>query len=381
MATPDPGFGVYVHWPFCKAKCPYCDFNSHVRHHGVDQARFADALVRDISAMAARTPGRAVTSVFFGGGTPSLMEPHVVGRVLDAIAEGWPVRGDVEITLEANPTSAEAENFRGYRAAGVNRVSIGVQSLRDDALKSLGRQHTADEALGAIAMARDVFERVSFDLIYARPKQTVPEWRGELGEALALKPDHISAYQLTIEPETPFADLYAKGVLAVPNDDQAADLYDVTQDLCGDAGLPAYEVSNHAAPGAQSRHNLVYWRYGEYAGVGPGAHSRIIEDGVRVAIDTVKSPEDWQADVLGGGSGHASERNLSADECVNEMLLMGLRLTEGVSLSRLASLGGHMPDEHVMRSLEELGMVSLQSDTLRATPQGRLVLNSVIAAL
>ncbi len=383
VGTPDVGFGVYIHWPFCKAKCPYCDFNSHVRHGGVDQAGFAQALTADLAAMAQRTPGRHVTSIFFGGGTPSLMEPATVKTVLGAVYAGWSVDGDAEITLEANPTSVEARNFSDYRAAGVNRVSVGVQSLDNRALKFLGRQHTSEEALAAVELARRAFDRVSFDLIYALPGQTMEAWGEQLSRALALGPDHISAYQLTIEPETPFADLFEKGALLVPEDDAAADLYDLTQELCGRAGLAAYEVSNHARAGAESRHNLLYWRYGEYVGAGPGAHSRILEDGARVAIDTVKSPEAWRNAIASGASGHASERRLTAHECGQEMLLMGLRLSEGVSLDRLEELGGYVPQQAPIDALVAIGLLrhDLAAKKIQATPKGRLVLNSVIAAL
>lgn len=381
--TPEVGFGVYVHWPFCKAKCPYCDFNSHVRHGGVDQQDFAQALAADIAAMAARTPGRRVTSIFFGGGTPSLMAPQTVDTVLSSIAGGWHVASDVEVTLEANPTSVEAENFAAYRSAGVNRVSVGVQSLDDRALKFLGRQHTAAEALEAVAAARDTFERVSFDLIYARPGQTLEDWHDELARALALGPDHISAYQLTIEPETAFFDLQERGALKVPDDDAAADLYGLTQELCAAAGLAAYEVSNYARSGAQSRHNLLYWRYGEYAGIGPGAHSRLVEDGVRRAIDAIRSPEEWRTSITAGHGGHASERALTPDECADEMLLMGLRLSEGVSLDRLAQIGGQLPSPDAIVALVNLGMLRHDEANARisTTAEGRLVLNSVIAAL
>jgi putative oxygen-independent coproporphyrinogen III oxidase len=259
-------FGVYVHWPFCKAKCPYCDFNSHVRHRPVDQAAFAAALGREIARFAELAPGRIVTSIFFGGGTPSLMEPSTVGTVLDAIAGHWTVAGDVETSLEANPTSVEAANFAAYRAAGINRVSLGVQALDDDALRLLGRQHSAAEAVDAFAVARAHFDRVSFDLIYARPRQTVEAWSGELSRAVALAIDHLSLYQLTIEPGTAYFDLHERGKLVTPADDCAADLYDLTQELTQQAGLSTYEVSNHAAAGQESRHNLLYWRYGEYAG-------------------------------------------------------------------------------------------------------------------
>ncbi|MEM7567515.1 MAG: radical SAM family heme chaperone HemW, partial [Pseudomonadota bacterium] len=278
VPSPDaPGFGIYVHWPFCAAKCPYCDFNSHVRHGGVDQAAFAAALVAELRHMAGRTPGRTVTSVFFGGGTPSLMEAGTVETVLGAIHDLWTVSPEAEITLEANPTSAEAERFRGYRSAGVNRLSLGVQSLNDVDLKFLGRLHSAAEALAAIEMARATFPRLSFDLIYARPGQTVRAWSEELNAAIGYAADHLSLYQLTIEPETPFHALQRAGRLRVPQSDEARALYDVTQEITTRAGLPAYEISNHAVPGAESRHNLVYWRYGEYVGVGPGAHGRLIE--------------------------------------------------------------------------------------------------------
>jgi len=381
--APEIGFGVYVHWPFCKAKCPYCDFNSHVRHQGIDQQDFAAALVRELSAMAARTPGRQVTSVFFGGGTPSLMEPLVVETIMGALHDAWQVAPDVEVTLEANPTSVEARNFSAYHSAGVTRISIGVQSLNDAALKFLGRQHSAAEALDAIALARSVFDRVSFDLIYARPGHTVDEWRDELVRALELAPDHISAYQLTIEPDTAFFDLHAKGALKVPGDDRAADLFDVTQELCERAGLPAYEISNHARSGAESRHNLLYWRYGEYVGIGPGAHSRLAEDGYRTAVDTIRSPELWRAAVDKQGHGHLDERRLTPRECADEMLLMGLRLAEGVALDRLQSLGGFAPASKAIGELETLGLVhhDRANGHLTATACGRLVLNGVIAAL
>ena len=267
-------FGVYVHWPFCLSKCPYCDFNSHVRHAPIDEERFAGAFAREIETTAGRAPGHEVSSIFLGGGTPSLMRPQTVGAILDAIGRHWRVAPDVEVTLEANPTSVEATRFAGYRAAGVNRVSIGVQSLNDGALKALGRLHNAREALDAVAIARKTFERYSFDLIYARPGQTPATWKPELERALNEAGEHLSLYQLTIEPDTPFHTLHASGKLVIPDNDTARDLYDVTQDVCARAGLPAYEISNHARPGAECRHNLVYWRTHEYAGIGPGAHGR-----------------------------------------------------------------------------------------------------------
>ena len=307
-------FGVYVHWPFCAAKCPYCDFNSHVRHQPVDEARFAAALGRELAYFAALTPARNVTSIFLGGGTPSLMRPETVGSVLDAIAGNWTVAPDAEVTLEANPSSVEQQRFRGYRAAGVNRVSLGVQSLRDDALKALGRIHDAAEARRAIELARAMFPRLSFDLIYARPEQSLADWAAELRAALLLAADHLSLYQLTIEPETPFARLHAAGKLRVPDSDAAADLYALTQEITEEAGLPAYEVSNHAAAGAESRHNVTYWRYRDYVGVGPGAHGRITTNGVKLATATERHPETWLAKVESGGRGLVAEQPLAQEE-------------------------------------------------------------------
>ena len=381
--TPDIGFGVYVHWPFCKAKCPYCDFNSHVRHGSVDQAGFARAIARELRTMADRLPGREVTSIFFGGGTPSLMSAETVDAVLSTIAASWPVAADAEITLEANPTSVEASRFGDYRAAGINRVSVGVQSLNDRALKFLGRQHSSDEALEAVALARRGFERVSFDLIYGRPGQTETAWRAELSAALALEPDHLSLYQLTIEPGTAFAALHEAGALDMPGDDHLAALYQVTGDLCAEHDLSAYEVSNYALPGAESRHNLVYWRYGEYVGVGPGAHSRLAEETGRTSIETIEQPEAWLEAVRDRGAGHAAERALSHADSADEMLLMGLRLAEGISPERYAAMGGKPLDRQKIDEMAGLGLVEIGSGNgnIRATPEGRLVLNAVIAEL
>src|SRR5262245_50199213 len=298
-----PAFGVYVHWPFCLSKCPYCDFNSHVRHAAIDEERFLRAFTAEIATTAARVPARTVSTVFFGGGTPSLMAPETVGSLLDAIARHWAIAPDVEVTLEANPTSVEATRFRGYRAAGVNRVSLGVQALDDAALGALGRTHSAREALDALAVARSTFERYSFDLIYARPGQTCASWRAELERAISQAADHLSVYQLTIEHDTPFATLQAAGKLAVPDQDAARALYDTTQEVCSARGLPAYEFSNHATPGGECRHNLVYWRYGEYAGIGPGAHGRLDVLDKRRAIATEKHPERWLARVEQAGHG------------------------------------------------------------------------------
>src|SRR5947207_11151306 len=313
-----PAFGVYVHWPFCLSKCPYCDFNSHVRHAAIDEARFVRAFAAEIAATAARVPGRIVSTIFFGGGTPWLMRPETVGAILETIARHWSIAPNVEVTLEANPTSVEATRFRGFRAAGVNRVSLGVQALDDAALKELGRMHTAQEALDAVAIARAVFERYSFDLIYARPRQTPQAWAAELKRALAEAAEHLSLYQLTIEQDTPFATLHAAGKLAVPDEDTARALYDTTQAICAGAGLPAYEVSNHARPGAECRHNLVYWHAHEYAGIGPGAHGRIDIDGRRHATMTEKQPEAWLMRVESLGHGTIPDELLTSEERADE---------------------------------------------------------------
>jgi putative oxygen-independent coproporphyrinogen III oxidase len=379
---PSASFGVYVHWPFCLSKCPYCDFNSHVRHAAIDETRFLRAFTAEIAATAARVPGRAVATIFFGGGTPSLMQPATVGAILDAIARHWPVAPDAEVTLEANPTSVEAARFRGYRAAGVNRVSLGVQALDDDALKELGRLHTAQEALAAVAIARTIFERYSFDLIYARPRQTPDGWAAELKRALAQAAEHLSLYQLTIEQDTPFAALHAAGKLVIPDDDTARALYDTTQEICAAAGLPAYEVSNHARPGAECRHNLVYWRAQEYAGIGPGAHGRLDIDGERHAIATEKRPESWLMRVESLGHGVTVDDVLLRGEMADEFLLMGLRLTEGIDPARYASLAGRPLNPRRIAILREEGAVeTTASGMLRVTPSGFPVLDAVVADL
>jgi putative oxygen-independent coproporphyrinogen III oxidase len=380
-ADPTP-FGVYIHWPFCLSKCPYCDFNSHVRHVAIDETRYVAAFAAEIAATAARAPGRTVSTIFFGGGTPSLMQPQTVAAILDAVARHWRLAPDVEITLEANPSSVEATRFRGYRAAGVNRVSLGVQSLDDAVLKQLGRLHTVREALDAVAVARGIFERYSFDLIYARPGQSVAAWRAELARAIAEAAEHLSLYQLTIEPDTPFAALHAGGKLVLPDDDLGRDLYDLTLDHCASAGLPAYEVSNHARPGAECRHNLVYWRYGEYAGIGPGAHGRLVVDGARRATATEKRPEAWLMRVEALGHGLTTDDPLSRDEQADEFLLMGLRLTEGIDPGRYAALAGRPLDTQRIASLVGHGFVETTPDgRLRVTRSGFPVLDAVVADL
>ena len=380
--TRDAGFGVYLHWPFCAAKCPYCDFNSHVRHGGIDEPRFLDAFRSEIAHLADRTPGRTVTSVFLGGGTPSLMQPATVAGLLDAVAARWSVAPDAEITLEANPSSVEAGRFRGYRAAGVNRVSLGVQALDDAALKALGRLHDVAQALDAIRVAQAVFARTSFDLIYARSGQTPDLWQGELGAALAHAAEHLSLYQLTIEPGTPFHGLAAAGKLVVPDDDAGRALYDVTQDLCGRAGLPAYEISNHARPGAESRHNLLYWRYGEYAGIGPGAHGRLVTADGRVGTVTERSPEAWLARVERDGHGIVETETLSAPDQADEFLMMGLRLAEGIDPARYAALKGRPLNGNRVGVLVADGLLERRpGGRIAATAHGAPVLNAVVAEL
>lgn len=374
------GFGLYLHWPFCQSKCPYCDFNSHVAAV-IDQGRWLRAYQAEIRRVAAETGPRLLNSVFFGGGTPSLMAPEVVAGVLDAVRAAWPLANDVEITLEANPGSVEAGRFRAYRQAGVNRVSMGLQALNDADLRRLGRLHTVAEAEAAFAVARDCFERVSFDLIYARQDQTPEDWAAELRRALAMAVDHLSLYQLTIEDGTAFGDRFARGGLkGLPDEDRAADMFEVTQDICGAAGMAGYEVSNHARPGAESRHNLIYWRSGDWVGIGPGAHGRLTLGGVRWATEAPRAPGAWLAQVEAGQAGEQPRQALTAGERASEFLVMGLRLSEGVDLLRLRALGGRI-DADRLAGLADLGMVQLDGDRLRATAAGRLVLNAVIREL
>jgi putative oxygen-independent coproporphyrinogen III oxidase len=380
-------FGVYVHWPFCLSKCPYCDFNSHVRHSGIDESRFVRAFAAEIATTAARIGSRTVSTIFFGGGTPSLMQPATIAAVLDAVAGHWSVAPGAEITLEANPTSVEAARFRGYRSAGINRVSLGVQALDDRALGELGRLHSANEALDAVAVARGIFERYSFDLIYARPQQTPQDWANELKRALSEAGEHLSLYQLTIEQDTPFAALHAAGKLKTPDDETARALYDTTQEVCAARGLPAYEISNHARPGGECRHNLIYWRAHEYAGIGPGAHGRLNIgrldiDGARHATATEKRPEAWLARVESDGHGLVADDVLTGEELADEFLLMGLRLTEGIDPSRYAALAGRSLDPARIAALREHGLVeATPSGRLRVTMAGFPVLDAVVADL
>jgi oxygen-independent coproporphyrinogen-3 oxidase len=381
LTNPAP-FAIYVHWPFCLSKCPYCDFNSHVRHGGYDEARYVRAIESELAATAQRVPGRTVSTIFFGGGTPSLMQPSSVQAILDAIGKHWSVAPDVEVTLEANPTSVDSTRFRGYRSAGVNRVSLGVQALDDASLKELGRLHTAQEALDAVAVARSIFDRYSFDLIYARPRQTPDAWAAELKHAIAEAAEHLSLYQLTIEPGTRFFDLHKAGKLIVPDDDLGRDLYDMTQQVCADAGLPAYEISNHARPGAECRHNLVYWRGHDYAGVGPGAHGRLTLDGRRYATETDKRPETWLMRVEANGTGLIVDEKLTPGETADEYLLMGLRLAEGIDPQRFTSIAGRTLDPKRISILQGEGAVETTADgRLRVTQSGFPVLDAVVADL
>ncbi len=380
--TQPSAFGVYIHWPFCLSKCPYCDFNSHVRHGGIDQERYVAAYLREMATMARRTGKREVTSIFFGGGTPSLMKPQTVAALLDGVARHWNVARDVEVTLEANPTSVEAERFRGFRAAGVNRVSLGVQALDDTSLKELGRLHSADEAMKAVGIARSVFERYSFDLIYARPHQTPAIWAEELKRAIAEAAEHLSLYQLTIEADTPFFALHESGKLVTPDEDTARAFYDTTQEICDAAGLSAYEISNHARAGAECRHNLVYWRGDDYAGIGPGAHGRIVENGRRIATATEKRPESWLMRVESLGHGLVVDEALTREERADEYLLMGLRLAEGIDPRRFEEIAGRPLDERRIAILRAEGAVeTTKNGHLRVAQAAFPILDAVVADL
>ena len=382
----EAGFGLYVHWPFCLSKCPYCDFNSHVRDH-VDAMAWQRALIAELDHFAAETKGRTLTSIFFGGGTPSLMPPEIVGRVIDRAHGHWSVGEDLEVTLEANPTSFESGRFAALRAVGVNRVSLGVQALDDGALRFLGRGHDAQSARSAVAAARQIFDRVSFDLIYARPGQTVAGWQAELDEALGLADGHLSVYQLTIEPGTAFAARHARGDLEMPDEDVQIALYETTQDRLNDAGLPAYEVSNHARPGQASRHNLTYWRYGDYVGIGPGAHGRLTLGGERMATRTHRAPEVWLARVQANGHGEHPRETVDPPTRVREAMLMGLRLAEGVPRYRLLALAGGaeglasaLPSDRVAE-LVAAGYLADAGQRIVATAAGRQRLNAVLSYL
>jgi putative oxygen-independent coproporphyrinogen III oxidase len=374
------GFGIYIHWPFCQSKCPYCDFNSHVSAE-VDQRLWARAFVSELERYHKETPDRIVNSIFFGGGTPSLMAPELLETAILCIVENWKIARDVEITLEANPSSVEAGRFEDYRGAGINRVSLGIQSLNDGDLKRLGRLHTANEALAAIEVAQQTFQRVSIDLIYARQDQTEDAWKRELANALSLGTEHLSLYQLTIEQGTAFGKRHSQGHLAgLPDDDLSANLYSLTQSMCEAAGLPAYEVSNHARPNAQSRHNMIYWQGGEYLGVGPGAHGRLVRNGERFATDTKLSPKGWLSAAFAGNAEN-SRVALSSQEQALEYLMMSLRLTEGANLDRLHYISSTLINKRKIDELQGYDLIECKAGVLRATISGRLVLNAVIREL
>ena len=374
------GFGLYLHWPFCEAKCPYCDFNSHVARR-IDQQAWRAAYLSELRRAASETPDRVLRSIFFGGGTPSLMDPDTVAAVIAECRRLWPVANDLEITLEANPGSVEAGRFRAYRDGGVNRISMGIQALNDADLKRLGRLHTTAEARTAFDIARNTFDRVSFDLIYARQDQSRNDWEAELREALSMAVDHLSLYQLTIEQGTAFGDRYAAGKLrGLPDENLGADLFALTQDLCNAAGMPAYEVSNHARDGAQSRHNLIYWRYGDYVGIGPGAHGRLTLGNTRWATEAHSNPTRWLASVE-TSEAEKPRTALTQEDQTSEFLLMGLRLKEGIRLSRYTALAGKVLSPEILSELQDLQMITCSEERLIVSDQGFMLLNAVIVRL
>lgn len=375
------GFGIYIHWPFCAAKCPYCDFNSHVRK-SVDQSRWLSAIRLELKNNAIRTKGRTVNTIFFGGGTPSLMEPETVAGIIKEIAKLWVLALDIEISLEANPTSVEAQKFSDFRKAGINRISMGIQSLRNDDLKALGRMHSVNEARKAFDIAKDNFKRVSFDLIYARQGQSKFNWENELKEASSMAVDHLSLYQLTIEDGTRFGDLYERGNLkGMPNDSLAADMYDITQEVTLQNDMPAYEISNHAIEGAESRHNLIYWRYGDYIGVGPGAHGRISENGNKIATTTIENPENWLRGVELNGTSTIDDEVINHIDQASEYLMMSLRLIEGVDMERYKKISGVALDNKLIDKNIENGLIKVINNNLIATQRGRIILNTLIKDL
>ncbi|MBC7951995.1 MAG: coproporphyrinogen III oxidase [Rhodospirillaceae bacterium] len=376
----DPGFGIYIHWPFCLSKCPYCDFNSHVAAR-IDQPRWRAGLLRELEYFAQVKPGATVTSIFFGGGTPSLMEPATAGALIDRVASLWPTTPDLEITMEANPSTVEANRFREFRAAGIGRLSLGVQALDDASLKFLGRRHNAGEALAALEVAKSLFPRFSFDLIYARPGQTVAGWQAELTRALELAGDHLSLYQLTIEDGTAFAPAYARGDFQLPGEDDQAAMFEATQALTQAAGLPAYEVSNHAAPGSACRHNLTYWLGGDYVGIGPGAHGRLNGSATRQH----RAPEIWLDRVERHGHATQASEALNPETRAEELVMMGMRLVDGIDAATFAAAAGRslwdVVDAHGLARMEEGGFVTRTAAGIKATPAGMLVLNALTAEL
>lgn len=377
-------FGIYVHWPFCASKCPYCDFNSHVAQT-IDHAAWRDAYKKEISHFAELTKGRTVTSIFFGGGTPSLMEPATAALVIDEIQRGWRISNDCEITLEANPTSVETEKFKAFRTAGINRVSMGVQSFNESDLSFLGRQHDAGQAKAAIETAAKIFDRYSFDLIYARPGQNVSAWEAELKAAIALTRDHLSLYQLTIEKGTPFYMMHERGEFKIPDEELAGDLYEATQDVLEGAGMAAYEISNHAKPGAESRHNMTYWRYTDYVGIGPGAHGRVTIDGVKQATRGHRAPDIWLERVAAQNHGCHDFEALSARDRFTECLMMGLRLKEGIPIARLEEEGAKPFADLIgnakIKALQGEGLLEMDGQIIRATKAGMQRLNGVLSYL
>lgn len=376
------GFALYVHWPFCQAKCPYCDFNSHVSAQ-VDHDAWRSAFVKELGRLARETPDRVLSSIFFGGGTPSLLPADTVAAIIDEATHLWSIANDIEITLEANPTSVESDKLKSFRTAGVNRVSIGVQALNDVDLRRLGRMHNAAEARHAISVAQSTFDRMSFDLIYARQHQTLRDWEAELTDALSMSSGHLSLYQLTVEPDTVFGARYDRGqLLGLPHEDLAADMYLLTQDLCDAHGLPAYEVSNHAAPGLESRHNTIYWRAGDYVGVGPGAHGRITDSiGRRFCTECPKSPNEWLNLVLSDHPGELTRETLDRTAQATEFMVMGLRLTAGIDVNEYASIAGANFEPQNLQELTDLGLITVSDQTMRTTLAGRMVLNSVLQKL
>lgn len=377
---------IYIHWPFCKVKCPYCDFNSHVINQ-IEQEKWLESYLREIDYFALKLPGRAISSIFFGGGTPSLMEPFIVEGIINHIAEKWQFTGDTEVTLETNPTSAEAEKFRNFKKAGINRISMGIQALNDKDLKFLGREHNATEALQALDMAKGIFDRYSFDLIYARPEQTLQQWRYELDRALKLAGGHLSLYQLTIEKGTPFYSLYKSGAFVLPNEDIAAEMYQITDEILESVGMTSYEISNYARKGQESRHNLTYWNYGEYIGIGPGAHGRMKNGNShgRIATMMIHDPKNWLESVKNNGHGLQSSEKIKGRELIEEVIMMGLRLRYGIKRENFKEITGYDFEEVLsISNLEKFisgSLIELDNDYLKVTKKGRLVLNNVIAEL
>jgi oxygen-independent coproporphyrinogen-3 oxidase len=377
-------FGIYVHWPFCKSKCPYCDFNSHVSE-SVDHQRWAECYDKEIEHAAQMTEGRHVSSIFFGGGTPSLMKPETVESVLASIRKNWNLKNDIEITLEANPTSIEVQKFEDFKGGGINRVSVGVQSLRDDDLKFLGREHSTKEAINALEIANKVFDRVSFDLIYARPEQTIEEWKKELDAALKFSTGHLSLYQLTIEKGTPFYTQEKRGEFRIPEADQAGEFYEVTQEICENAGMPAYEISNHAVEGQESKHNLTYWKYHDYAGIGPGAHGRLTIDNKKYATRTHRAPDIWLNKCEAQGHGYHDFEEVNAEERFSEMMMMGLRLKEGIVFEDIEHETGQdwrmLISQDKAQHLVDEGMLEITSTHIKPTREGMQRLNSLLSYL